>query len=335
TPNLQLTAIVESESQLNPGTTPILWVNDQFSGWVATPMVGVPSDFQPDVIIGNDIFTSNQYIVGVVGVIANDVWLYTYSVSGEGTGILTVTNTGSYNISASGNIMASPAHIDIEAQYSTPFLGGQPTCDNFAITWEDMAVGIMGYFASLSNPTGGTPTTINALGGMVLQPDVALVERLNPLTNLYEDWALFGYMQSGPPPQKLIYQEWNTAATPGIAVTYDNTHNYLPYGYVASGVRIDAIDDYTLNMPGPGVYPGTPPAPNAYFDMVVAAANPMPPARAAVLEFNNKLGAGVWKDITTPVAALANNMNWVPVVTCGPGQFYSVGYASTQGPGPL
>jgi hypothetical protein len=120
-------------------------------------------------------------------------------------------------------------------------------------------------------------------------------------------------------------------APPTAPVQYDNLHNYANMSPLISIARIDAIDDYTQNMPGPSVYSLTPAPVNAIFDIVASTKSSVPPG-ISVVEYNNMTGVGTATDITAPVTTpapgLTHQKNIVPVVACGPGSFYSIAYFS-------
>lgn len=322
----QLTAVVTGAA-LNTASVPIpqVWVNDQVAGWVSQPIPGANSTSFTDVVVGNDVTTPGQYIVAVVFTNLSDVWLATYSVTGTGSGSLSfgllVPPT---NISNSLNVVG-PVHIDIIAQSSNPYpgIGGLPRARQFVVTWEETAMGIWAYSANIDNPTASSPVQINP-NDLAHLPDVAGVERQKP-SGAFESWALFTYAQQISAIDRVdfyvTYQQWNiTDGNIWPLEVYDikplvNTEE----------LRIDAIDNFNDNNPGPDIYPTAPPATNAVF--CIAVTSNTSPKASDILVYNNI--AGKWKNtnISAP-PGLGGEMNLSPAIACGPGQNYTVAYNS-------
>ena len=328
--NPQLTAVVTG---VGPGVSPAmpncqLWVNDQVAGWTN---VFIPGPIMPtsatDVIVGNNIMVAGQYLIGLVFNSGGTVWLDIFSVTGTGSGALAIAPAGGpFNISGTAMVVGSP-HIDIMAEYSTPYPAiGLPRANKFVVTWEQSGQGIWAYSASLNAPFPGVTAPINT-NNLAHSPDVAAVERRNPITGVYEPWALFGYQQQisaiDMVDYYVVYQEWNLSNNAvGISRVYDIKP--LVGGEL---VRIDAIDDYNYNNPGHDVYPAAAPATTAYFCIVATANTNGGNFPSAILEYNNLTGPWNPTDISSP-PGLAGQYNLSPVVACGPGPNYTVAYNS-------
>jgi hypothetical protein len=330
-------SVIVSDGGPGSCSPPMLYFNDQATGLAWTPFpIPAPPGSSPDVIIGNDIFAPGNYVIDVVATVpcgaGSNVMLFQYNAIGPSP--YTVVPGPVFIISGGGCTVTGPAHIDIIGEYSTPFFG-MPQADKFAVTWKDNVTGIMGYFAALSAPVPGVTAVINP-GLNFTSPDVAAVERINA-AGVFEDWALFSYVDQTIAPNQLWYQEWNMnpiVFPPSPPIPLDVTQNYINMGPLVSVERIDAIDDWTQNAPGGG---------NAWFDIVASVPLTGPPFGAAIYQYNslNALPFAPFPppallDITSAVAGIAGQKNLVPVVAAGPGTgtFYSVGYFSgglTQG----
>lgn len=318
-PSRQLTVVVSDGGPGGP--PPMIFVNDGVPGpgspWFPAPLP-IPPGSSPDVTIGNDQLMPGNYIAAVVALMPSstggDVFLFLHHVVNVGTGGLAITPPYAiFNLSGTGTVTGAP-HIDIVARYSTPYpgAGGLPFSNTFAVTWKDVT-GIMGYYASLNAPFPGTTMVINPNPNMS-SPDVAAVERFNASIPGFEDRGLFSYIDATVSPNIMYYTEWRMSPLGPVTVptVYDNTLNYIGiFSPSISTQRIDAIDDWTQIMPGV-----------ATFDIVASAQTA---GGAHIVEYNDNTGPGVATNITAGVIGLGPK-NLLPVVACGPGPFYSVGY---------
>jgi hypothetical protein len=304
----QLTAIVQDEGP--GGVGPVLFVNDQTTPWAPSATLPAPAGSAPDVIVGNNTLVPGDYWVAVVATVGSQVRLFTYDISNVGTGGLTVTLINSTTLSTNAT---GAAHIDAVAKYSTPY-SGLPLVDEFAVIWKDNSMGIVAYHGNLNSSGGASTQVLNPSTHMSF-PDVAAVERYNQATGTYESFALASYIDHFGSPDKLYYQEWHISAAPSTPILYDNANIYnLTYASGVTPIRIDAIDDASSNRPGGG---------NANFVITGAVTAH---AGKAIVEYNDKTGPLVANDITSPVTGISGRTNILPVVACGPGKFYTVGY---------
>jgi hypothetical protein len=303
--NPQLTAVVAD------GPSPTLYIDDQ----VTTKSISI-SGSSPDVIVGNDISSPGKYIVAVIsnvssGPSSNDAFLYLYQVTGVGTGSLSASLVSTIPLSHSGSVVGAP-HIDIVSEYSTSFYS-LPRCDKFIATWQD-ASGIYGSCASLSAPASGYPFSLGA-SLTATSPDVAAVERQNA-SGGFETWGLFSFIDGNTINCQEV--EFLPSVTTGLPSTFTlpsatSFVSISTFFSTISTARIDAIDDYSQNLVS---------GPNAYYNMVATTTS----GGANNVQVYNNFTWPSSVDITTPIINMTSAKNIVPVVTSGPGNFYSVGY---------
>jgi hypothetical protein len=204
-------------------------------------------------------------------------------------------------------------------------------------TWQDANIGIVGCFGTLSLSIPPSILVIDP-SQSASSPDVAAVQRQNYGTSLFEYWGLFTYLDNSAPlphPYYLMESERCFGCSGFIPPTVYDVDDYTLGGVTPTMFncpRIDAIDDYNNNNPGPLVYPGAPPAPNAYFTIAIGGTGygsgypPPPPSTSYLLEYNNQLGSpGLGLDITYRQLPLLNS---TPTVACGPGPHYTIQYNS-------
>jgi len=265
-----------------------LYVNDGFS--TAYGFLGTSGTNYPDVCLANDLTNPNNYLAAVVTNWYGYVYLSIFSITNTGAG-LTVTGLQTHHVNVGSTATGAP-HIDVEAQWSN-LLGGYPTCDNIVISWTTSggSTSNLNFWAGslkqiiLNNPTSPlVATTIGTSGSLPATPshiffdaDVAAVERLNPVTGLFEDWALVTVLRSPaitiPYADELDYFEFNvnTPFTPTIQ-TLDNGDLITP--------RIDAIDNFKFNYPSVS-------GADAYYTVVATGHSATLPSGAGLYEYNN------------------------------------------------
>lgn len=321
--------VVDSDSIIynNPFT---LYINDGINPVQSYNINGL----RPDVVIANSTTNPGDYIVGVTYFIKNtcssniagDIYLNVYefsNVGGTGGPILVGGSPHTYLISNGKHTTRVFSHIDIVAQSSHPFLGGQPTCDKFAISFTDTSqylptscgfpagtpnpqLGLNIYWASFSSPGSGTvkidPYTANHIP-WYKNADIAAVERYNTNTSSYYNEAIYTYVDKYSHLFKNEWQEGTPApATP--PVTLDS--NIAP-----EFPRIDAIDNYAINDPSGG---------NAYY--VVTASTLSSPFK--IYEYNNIASGPV-------LISGFGHPDYLPQVTNGLNRTYTIGYYTHDG----
>lgn len=323
--NPQLTAVIQDN-----GTNQDLYVWDQLNpSWVHVSVSGYLSSGGGDIIIGNDITGTYDYIIAIVigdCLYSKNVYLYEYGVTGEGTGSLAVTyisNTPIISGSSTQGAGWSP-HIDGIAEYHTNFLG-MPRCNKFVITWQNYITGdIDGYFATLNSPASGSPIAIvtglpspHVYGGSAM-PDVAAVERYNSAISSYNDIGIFCYIDHSGMYPILKKAEYDFSIGFGSNTSLFTS---IDYSWGIGIPRIDAIDDFNNNSPT-GL--------NAYFDVVTMHSTSI--NSWDVWQFNN-LNIGIGENICD-ASAIYNpysfssllDRNHIPVVACGIGGNYSLAF---------
>jgi hypothetical protein len=316
--NPQLTAVVVDGTPGFSSNLPTLYLNDQtMSGWAAFA-IPAPQGCYPDVIVANDLTTPGDFLVGVIANNGGSVTLFTYSIPGATVGIGGGLIATLVNVTPMGNATPNTLpHIDIIGEYSTP-LYGLATANKFAATWEFNGI-VMGDFGWLGSPTfANPPVVINPNG---TSPDVAAVERFNWGSGGFEDWALFSYVDVTNTPNILYYQEWcmSPMLPPSAPIIYDNTKTYYGASAAINNAaipRIDAIDNFNNNTPGPE---------RSTFCIVTPVVLSV---TVEDFEYNDRVGPGPGTDITSGLTALALQKKVNPTVACGPGLGYSIGFYS-------
>lgn len=310
----QLTAIVQDDGT-NPAT---LTIEDKVSGSFiyVTVSLGIGTGTFPDVCLGNNITASGAYLASVIYTdpLLNDVYVVLYSITGQGTGTLSVTYASGPTLISSGyNLVTDPAHIDIISQYSTLYpLGGLPQCDLFVMTWhENTNVGIYpaGIYGALGSLSGSFPTSVTQISSSTtaIYPDVAGVERdyvILPGTLGFDLWGLFTYIDGS----NIYEQEWDISTSTVYAATTVGSGTFVGWP------RIDAIDDHYNNRPT-----GT----NAYYDICVSQ---LVSAAPHVFTYSS-LSTGY--DVCSGVPGFSTTQDSEnPTVACGPGNNYAIAFST-------
>ncbi|MGN6569476.1 MAG: T9SS type A sorting domain-containing protein [Flavipsychrobacter sp.] len=219
-------------STIHPSSPYWTWINSP-SSWPYGAVTGA------DVVIGNGS-TLTEFLLGVIytyddpshnGYAALDI----YTISNPG-GTLTVTYNSTTTLSTNSNW---GARIDMIPDYNNLLSTGKPKCDRFVATWEDITgSGVLGYSATLSNPTSGTSAHLS-IDEDWMNCDIAGIQRSGTKGN--QNFGLYTFWDPGT--NELKYEEWNiTTNTVSAPVVLASHGTYYP--------RIDAIDNPSLQAVG-------------------------------------------------------------------------------------
>jgi hypothetical protein len=218
-----------------------IYVQDAGTG-VAVIVAPVHGGNPADVIIGNDVASPPNFIMATATYdLTSRVWIDFYEITGMGTAAFAVTPVASTFIAvATGGYAANTTHIDVIWDRVLS------VCNKFVVTYDDP--GNHNVYVAYGDLTALTVSGAVAIStsGTASMPDVAGVQRL--VGPPVDDLALITYVDAGA----LMYAEYDfTATVPGIIAGPSIVDNTAPITIP----RIDAIDDYTVNViPGMAYY---------------------------------------------------------------------------------
>jgi len=187
----------------------------------------------PDVIIGNNTSSPGDLIMAVAYCINSAVDVDFFDITNVGTTSLAITYNRSVTIGIAGMYNTNVVHMDLIAEHAT--LPALPTCNKFAITWDDPTNGIDVAEGDLS--TYSIAAYSHPLSGGNTQPDVAGIQR--NVGRSTDDIALLTFVDGSG---NLNYAEYDLTTTPASV-----TPTVLDASTTFNAPRIDANDDYTTN----------------------------------------------------------------------------------------
>lgn len=228
-----------------------------------------PVSIHPDIVIGNDLNNTSNYIVGIIyenaagcgsgSEIAAGLYYDRWAVYWDGSGAIqdsllerdTLYTYGDYN-----------PHIAILAEYDNPMpsgpSAGMPTCNRVVLSYSEIAC--TGFYAQFHIHRSSLNTfpyadTFMNVGGWETVGDVALTQVQDPLTGIVKNVLMVAKcykVQNGSAPylsnpgqQYLTYSQYDLTTVNGPATTsafLDSGQYSLP--------RLTAINDYNNNNQG-------------------------------------------------------------------------------------
>lgn len=227
-------------------------VTDFSSGFpvnILYPVAGNSMASVPDVILGNKIGSSTDFIMAVAFVnnaLPAAIEVDYFDIHYTAPGVFMVTYNSSSYVPAA--LARGTVHIDVVAASTSLTPYGLPLCDRFFITYDFGSAQVYACYGNLNtySLTAGPVTLPFAAYPSVdgWQPDVAGIEReIPPLSGMIYDVACVTYLGSGD--DFVYYQEW----VPGLTVYPYSWLDIGPYN-TFSHPRIDANDDWHTNGTG-------------------------------------------------------------------------------------